>query len=87
MGRYPATASGTATGGVIGGNYSAEPSALVVFGAVILPLPTAPFAIQYPLGREIDLNNTASATMRGVAHRGVVSTGTPNMRSTIEIEE
>lgn len=88
IGRYgPVVASATATGGVIGGNYSAEPTALQVFGALIIPLPTAPWAIQYPLGREVDANGTASAVMRGIAHRGVMSAGTPNMRSTIEIEE
>lgn len=88
IGRYgPVVASATATGGVIGGNYSAEPSVLQVFGAVICPLPTAPFVMQYPLGREVDSNGTASAVMRAIAHRGLVSTGTPNMRSTIEIEE
>lgn len=88
IGRYgPVVASATATGGVIGGNYSAEPSALQVFGALIVPLPTAPFLIQYPLGREVDANGTASAIMRAVAHRHIMSTGTPNCRSTIEIEE
>jgi hypothetical protein len=88
IGRYgPVVASATATGGVIGGNYTAEPTALQVFGALIIPLPTAPWAVQYPLGREVDANGTASAIMRGIAHRGVMSVGTPNMRTTIEIEE
>lgn len=87
MRTYPVTASSTVTGGLVGGNYTAEPSALQTFGAAILPLPTAPFLVQYPLGREIEANNTASAVMRAVAHRGVVSTGTPNMRSCIEFTE
>jgi hypothetical protein len=88
IGRFgPVVASATATGGVVGGNYSAEPTALQVFGALIVPLPTAPFLLQYPLGREVDANGTASAIMRAIAHRHVMSTGTPNVRSTIEIEE
>lgn len=87
VGHYPAKASGTATNGVIGGNYSAEPTVFAPISALIMPLPTAPFLIQHPLGRDVEGNPTAATAMRGVAVRALVSTGTPNMRSTLEFEE
>lgn len=87
VGRYPPLTSGTATGGIIGGNYTAEPTALQAFSALIMPMPTAPLIVQNPLGRDVEGNPTAAAVMRAVAVRALVSTGTPNQRSMLEFEE
>lgn len=80
--RFPAvTASTTATG-----NFSAEGTTYTAINVVLLPMPTAPLIIQYPLGRELETQPTATTNGKALLMRGSTTVNC-NMRGMEEFEE
>lgn len=80
--RYPAVTAIT----TVTGNFSAEGTSYTAINVVLLPLPTAPFVIQYPLGRELETQPTAATLGKALLMRGMATVNN-NMRGMIEFEE
>jgi len=68
-------------------NWTSEPTVLVVQKVWRLPLPTGPFVLLYPLGRELTGTPTAATSGKFVGLRLTASAGTPNADLNLELEE
>jgi hypothetical protein len=80
--RYPAVTPVT----TVSGNYTAEGTAYTAINIVLLPMPTGPFVVQYPLGRELETQPTAATLGKALIMRGSVTVNC-NQRGMIEFEE
>lgn len=80
--RYPAVTALTA----VTGNFTAEPTVLTAINVLLLPLPIAPWIVQYPLGRELETQPAATTNGKALVMRGTTTVNC-NMRGMIEFEE
>lgn len=80
--RYPAVTAVT----TVTGNFTAEGTTYTAINVLLLPLPTAPWVIQYPLGRELETQPAATTNGKALLMRGSTTVNC-NMRGMIEFEE
>lgn len=80
--RYPSVTPGT----TVTGNLSAEGTTYTAINVLLLPMPTAPWIIQYPLGRELETQPAATTIGKALLMRGSTTVNC-NMRGMIEFEE
>lgn len=77
-------ANAVTVGATIGHNYTAEPTASVLYAGFMVPTMGVPLILQFPLGRE----PMAVGAAHGIGVRLTGATGSiPNARVTIEWEE
>lgn len=80
--RFPAvTAVTTATG-----NFSAEGTTYTAINVLLIPMPTAPWIVQYPLGRELETQPTATTNGKALLVRASTTVNC-NTRAMVELEE
>lgn len=80
--RYPAVTPVTTASG----NYSAEGTTYTAINVALLPMPTSPLIVQYPLGRELETQPTATTNGKALLMR-MSTTVNCNGRGMLEFEE